>query len=449
MDVPVLVSVAGPGEPALVRAISTTPGLAVSRRCADVTELLAMAAAGRGALAVISASHLGIDREVVDRLHRAGVGVVGIAASEDATRVAALGCDAVVDNSAAPQVVVAALRELGPLAQAQAQAQAQARGANANRAPQQASTPGGSSPGGFVPAGFAPAGSTPGGPTPNNQPASAPTGQVVAVWGTVGAPGRSTTATTLARLLADRAPTCLVDADTRAPALAQILGITEERAGIALAARAAANGRLNQEVLETALRQVGPLAVLIGLTRPDRWREVPGSALEEVLAHCKEQYTWTVVDVAGGWEDDSADSFGPARDSAREVALANADVVVILGAADPVGVWRLVELLAIRPRIPGREIVAVSRSRRSVTGPAPEQAVREALARFAGVGEVLIIPDDRNAFDAALQKAAFLPEVARSSPALAAISQLAVQVTGERLRRTLFRRAAPRHQRAR
>ncbi|HZK05421.1 MAG TPA: hypothetical protein VFC82_06160 [Actinomycetaceae bacterium] len=439
MDVPVLLSVAGPAEPELVRAIAVAPGLEVVRRCADVTELLAMAAAGRGALAVVSASYLGIDREVVDRLHRAGVGVVGLANSEDAGRVAALGCDAVVDVATPPSATVTALQRLRAIVVAH-----EAPGTGSGAAGESGAA--GARSGGAAPAGSASAGATgsaasPGGSPPSDAGwfAAAPSpddaapqrGQVVAVWGTTGSPGRTVVSANLARLLADRATTCLIDADTRAPSLAQVLGIVEDTSGIAVAARAAANGRLDAEALERAARIFDGLAVLTGLTRPDRWREVPASALSVVLDRCRDVYGWTVVDVAGGWDDDGGDSLGPARDGAREAVLAEADVVVIVGAADPVGIWRLVELLSVRPRMPGRDVVVVTKSRPGVAGPSPQHAVREALARFAGVGEAAIVPYDRAAMDAALLQGRLLSEVAPDSPALAAIARVEEIVAGE------------------
>lgn len=411
MDTPVLISVSGPTEPEIVRAITSAPGLTVARRCADITELLAVATTGRGALAVVSASHLGIDREVVDRLHRCGVGVVGIASPEDAGRVGALGCDAVVEGTGETGAVVEALQQLRARAPHQPapgeEAEQQDRGGGRRRE---------------VPAEW------------DVSLGERPTGTVVTVWGTTGSPGRTVVAANLARLLSEAGATCLVDADTRSPSVAQVLGLVEDSSGVAAAARAASNGRLDEVALDRAARGVGRLAVLTGLTRPDRWREVPASALSVVLARCRESFDWTVVDVAGGWEEPDADSLGLSRDGAREAALRDADVLVIVGAADPVGVWRLVELLSIRPRTSARELVVVSKSRAGVAGPSPQHAVKEALARFAGVGDALVIPYDRAGMDTALLRGAFLPDAAPDSAALTTIRHLAAEITGEPVR---------------
>ena len=50
----------------------------MTRRCADLTELLAAAEAGLGRLAVVSGDLDLLDREAIELLHRAGVRVVGI-----------------------------------------------------------------------------------------------------------------------------------------------------------------------------------------------------------------------------------------------------------------------------------------------------------------------------------------------------------------------------------
>lgn len=398
MDTPVLVAVVGPREPDIVRALSAAPGLLVERRCGDVTELLAVAAAGRGSLAVVSASHLGIDREVVDRLHRDGVAVLALASPEDTGRVGALGPDAVLESGAAPDEVVAALRQLA----------------------QRAVPP----------------------PPPSAEPSGegeegSDRGRLVAVWGTHGAPGRTALAASLASLLPGRV--LLVDADTRAPSLAQSLGIIEDTSGIAAACRAASNGRLDSTALARAARIMDGVAILTGLTRPDRWREVPASALDIVLDQARADFAWTVVDVAGGWEEDASDPFGPARDGAREAVLRAADVVLVVGAADPVGVWRLVELLSVKPRVPGREVVVVNRVRASVTGPQPQASVREALSRFAGVGEAILVPADGTLFDGALLRGEFPPRAGADSMVHGALAELCGAVTGEPVRRRTVR----------
>ena len=121
MAVGVLCAVQGSAEAIIVQAVEQTGGrLSVTRRCADLTELLAAAEAGLGRLAVVSGDLDLLDREAIELLHRAGVRVVGIG---DATRpwlgerLAALGADLVAvaphDEASASDVVREALAILG------------------------------------------------------------------------------------------------------------------------------------------------------------------------------------------------------------------------------------------------------------------------------------------------------------------------------------------------
>ncbi len=386
----ILVAVFGDLEPEVVTHLAAAPGLSVERRCADVAELLAAAGARVGTVAVVSASFFGIDHVVIDRLHAMGVSVVGIAHSEDMERVAALRCDAVTDAAAGGPAVVEAIGRLDLDA---------------------------------IPP-----------PAPVEIQPDDARGTIIVVWGPHGAPGRTTVAAALAAELAHDGATLLIDADTLAPSLAQSLGIVDESSGIAAACRAATHGRLTQAALEGAIYTLGRMRVMTGLTRPDRWREAPGRALEEVLQAARSLAEWTVVDVAGGWEDDESgfgSAFAPTRWSAQHAALAAADHVVVLGQADAVGVYRLVSLLVDAPRVDGEYHVAVNKVRASATGAGSTRQVREVLVRLAGEGDPVLIADDRAAADTAIRRAVTLAEAAPDSKALKGIRDLAERVGGQ------------------
>ncbi len=69
---------------------------------------------------------------------------------------------------------------------------------------------------------------------------------MIAVWGPVGAPGRTMLATNLAvETAAAGIPTLLVDADVYGGVLASAFGLLDESPGLAGACRQAANGRLD------------------------------------------------------------------------------------------------------------------------------------------------------------------------------------------------------------
>jgi MinD-like ATPase involved in chromosome partitioning or flagellar assembly len=142
---------------------------------------------------------------------------------------------------------------------------------------------------------------------------------------------------------------------------------------------------------------------------------------------------WTVVDTGFCLERDevlSYDTRAPQRNAATLSALGAADVVVAVGAGDPVGVARFVRGLADLAELglDASRLVVVNRVRASATGPDPQRAVTDALARHAGVGEVLVVPDDRAALDAALLAGRTLREAAPGSAARRAIAGLAARL---------------------
>ena len=436
MTTGVLVAVRGAAEAQLVAQLDA-PGtdLTVVRRCADVAEVLAAGLAGLGAIAVVSADHADVDRTTITRLAGAGVRTVLLCTTDDEQRCLALGAAAVLDVAGDPAAWSEAVRHL-------ARTTENRHDASAGDAP-------GDPPAGGAPADDAPAGTRSdaavvGSAQSDAEEGAPPPGRIVVVWGPRGSPGRTSVAVNLAHELAAGGSTLLVDADTEAPSLAQVLGLLDETAGIAAAARLAGSGRLDADALRTlAVTVTGQLRLLTGLTRADRWRELPVATLDVLWEQSREIAQWTVVDVGAGIEDTPGgfeSAFAPRRHQASLAALGAADVIVVVGAGEPVGMHRLVlalqELTDAGVTGPAaRRIVVVNRVRASAAGTAPEQAVVESLARFAGVNDAVLVPDDRPAFDKAVLRGVTLTQVAATSPVAAAIRELAARVAGRQVPR--------------
>jgi MinD-like ATPase involved in chromosome partitioning or flagellar assembly len=270
-------------------------------------------------------------------------------------------------------------------------------------------------------------------------PPARPPGRVITVWGPVGGPGRTTVAITLAAELAAAGhETLLVDADTYGASVAQSLGLLDESAGLAAAARAANQGLLDVPRLAELAPFVGArLRVLTGLAQSRRWPELRSAALDTVWQNARRLATWTVIDAGFGLEADEEmmfDTAAPRRHGATLSAVTTADLVIAVGAAEPLGLQRLLsglpDLAEVVPT--GSPVrVVVTRVRDGAVGAKAGQRVREALDRYAGVRDPVLIPDDRPVLDAAMLAGRSLTEHAPSSPACRPLTELAGQLAAE------------------
>jgi len=410
----VLCAVRGPREPSIVAALDArTSVLRVVRRCADVAELLAATGAGLGRIVVLSGDLPELDRETLFRFRASGALVLAIVdphSDWQAERMEALGATLVVSDDRTAEEIADAAEGL-------------ARGVGA-------SEPIGH-PDGRSQSAREPAADSPG--------TAAARGRLVAVWGPTGAPGRSTLAVNLAAELAGLGRRALlVDADTYGSSLAMALGMLDESAGIAAVARLAGSGTLAPELVLRHAAQVGPgLHLLTGLNRAERWPELTPSALDLVWDAARRVVDWVIADCGFCLEQDAGAEYPgtPARRNASTVGtLRAADVVLVVGSADPVGVARLVRALADLSdrelvRADAQQVVVVNRVRASSVGSRANDAVREALARFAGVEAPVLVPDDRVACDGALLAGQALREHAPGSPARRAIAALAERLS--------------------
>ena len=415
MSVPVLTAVTDPRwEADIVAALARDEAVRVVRRCVDLADLLAAAAAGLARAVLLSADLRRLDRDALTRLAVAGVAVVALVppGDDDADRrLRQLGVGQVLPANAGPAEVSAALVAAIGAADAGGHDYADPRS--------------------VLPAAVD--------AEPVEDLAVGPgAGRVVSVWGPTGAPGRTSVAVGLAAELAELGiPTLLVDADVYGGVVAQLLGLLDEAPGVAAACRLANSGTLDLPALAELAVQVRPnLRVLTGIARAERWPELRPSALEVVLAMARSLAGYVVVDCGFGLERDeelSYDTAAPRRNGATLAALDAADTVVAVAAGDPVGLQRYVRALGeLADAIPGRvPITVVNRVRAAAIGGGDAAAeISAALARYAGVTDVRFIPLDVSSYDAALAAGRTLPEIAPNSPARQALQSLAASLTG-------------------
>jgi MinD-like ATPase involved in chromosome partitioning or flagellar assembly len=426
-------------EAAVVSAVSRLADAQVVRRPADETELLALAAGGTGQVVVLSRWFPGADADVVARLLALGGRVVGY--GDDEALFARWGIAHTVRAGAEAGELGAALRDC----------------AEALRVPPRPTSP----------------------PGRAEVPAPRCAGPVTAVWGTGSSPGRSTVAVVAAHLLARTSGrTVLVDADTVSSSLAPALGLLDDAPQLAALCRLVTAGAAGSEAVGERLSLLEPgFEVVTGLARAERWPEIRAGVLTDVLDHLAARAEHVVVDVSDRIDPDDpyADPHYDRHQATRSV-LDRADHVLLVASADPLGLQRLVRLLESerahglrRPRAvaedaaagpgdaaghegtssggedggstgsglegglggiagtgsggwagaggqegPGMTVV-VNRVRESAAGPGAEERIRGVLERFAGLTDLVLLPEDRPVVDAAVLSGRSPVETARRS----------------------------------
>ncbi len=345
--------------------LGAQPGIVVLKRCVDVDDLLATASAGQADVAVLGLDAPGLDVAAVDHLRGHRVRPVAVIASEaiegGRVRASRIGIAELVADDALETLPDAVT--------------------TADRAPIR-----------------------PGSEVPSASSATAAGGRLIAVWGPAGAPGRTTVATGVAAELARRDQrTILVDADPYGASVGQQLGIVDGVSGLLAAARLTVGGQLEERFSSVQRAIDSRLSVVTGLPRPDRWVEVRPGAVEHLLETALHQ-GHVVVDTGFSLEDDPAHDFGtrPPRNQLTLATLDLAEVIVVVGSADPVGLSRLVRGLAeLRELVPTTPVrVVINRMRPSLGW--TERDVAGMVGGFARLSGLHFLPEDQATVDRAL-----------------------------------------------
>jgi MinD-like ATPase involved in chromosome partitioning or flagellar assembly len=388
MVVVLIVAAGAPWESPALAALGARSDVVVLKRCVDVDDLLATAAAGQADVAVVGLDAPGFDLAATDHLRRHSVRSVAVSPAGTVLEAGR------VHGARVGAAAIVAADDLDGLVDA------------VRRPPEPAPPPAPPAPDTAVPAGRA--------------------GLVVAVWGPAGAPGRTTVATGLAAVLATRAATTLVDADPYGGSVAQVLGILDEVSGLLAATRLAGAGRLDEGFGGVQRGLDERLGVVTGLPRPDRWTEVRPGTVEAVVEVARGR-GHVVLDTGFSLEEDPASDYGsrPGRNQLTVDALTAADEVVAVGTADPVGLSRLARGLVELHEVVGRVPVRVVVNRMRPTLGWAERDVASMISGFARPVGLHFLPDDRETVDRALVTGRTLTESAPDSALVRALAELA------------------------
>ena len=162
-------------------------------------------------------------------------------------------------------------------------------------------------------------------------------GGVIAVTGGAGSPGRTTLAINLATALGAAGPTVLVELDLCAPAVAAYVDADPSRNICTLAHAVRDDPRAWGAALADEVQPLGAnstnAVVLCGPPKREMRTSIGPPVVERLLDELSQRYRWVIVDVGPEWL--GIDTVA----ASHRAALARAAHVILVSAADFVGLW--------------------------------------------------------------------------------------------------------------
>jgi MinD-like ATPase involved in chromosome partitioning or flagellar assembly len=262
-------------------------------------------------------------------------------------------------------------------------------------------------------------------------------GSVISVWGPSGSPGRTTVAIGIAAEIAAAGHSVVLgDVDTHSASIAPALGLMDEAPGFAAACRLAGADSLDRRELERIAQRHGTgddaFWVLTGIGRASRWPELSAERVVATIDECRRWVDYVVLDTASSLENDeeiSTDMFSPRRNAATLAALREADHVVAVASADPIGLSRFLRAHGDLADVAVTDSVTVvaNKVRGSAIGLNPFGQVAQTLARFGGIEAPVLVGWDQAGCDAAVLSGRTLRETSPRSAARLAIEGLVTE----------------------
>lgn len=271
-------------------------------------------------------------------------------------------------------------------------------------------------------------------------------GKIIAFWGASGSPGRSTMTIQVSGFLAQQnRRVCIIDADTYSSSIAGMLGITEDYSALSQLAHYAEKGQLTpsnfQKTISCIKHGKASFDVVTGTSNADRWIEIRQATYEKILEVAQSIYDFVLVDVNHLVEFDeelSFDGLAPLRNCCTLTTLEYAQHICAIGAADPIGIPRLLKALE---QLEEKNIFVsddavvhpwINKVRASSVGSNPEQQIENAWTRYGGKYAIEGFIDwEPEIFDKALLTGQTVFELNRSHPVCDSISQLAQTFVSE------------------
>jgi MinD-like ATPase involved in chromosome partitioning or flagellar assembly len=223
--------------------------------------------------------------------------------------------------------------------------------------------------------------------------------QLIAVTSPHGSTGKTTIAINIALELAnEKYKVLLIDADLQGSSVANYFCLAELPAGLAGSLRIASQNRFDEHQLERLSVQVPKTSVSV---LPGAMAELTVSPTDEILTDiisvAKQVFDFVIVDV--GSILPSTSDFNLTRAFIRQ-----ADQVVLVASADPVGIFRLLAIEASILELAAEPKLVINRLRNSVI-PQAKSEIKTTLAKLGTIEVAAFLADDPIQVDQATRDA--------------------------------------------
>ena len=221
--------------------------------------------------------------------------------------------------------------------------------------------------------------------------------QLIAVTSPHGSTGKTTIAINIAlELSVEKYKVLLIDADLSGPSVANYLCLAELPAGLAGALRIASQKRFDDIQLERLSVQVPKTSVSV---LPGAMAELTVSPTHEILTDiitvAKKSFDFVIVDLGSISPSSKSSEF-----NLTHTLIQQADQVVLVASADPVGIFRLLAIEASILELTAEPMLVVNRLRNTVI-PQARSEIKTTLSRLGTIEIKAFFPDDPNQVDQA------------------------------------------------
>jgi energy-coupling factor transporter ATP-binding protein EcfA2 len=226
-------------------------------------------------------------------------------------------------------------------------------------------------------------------------------GQIIAVWGPAGSPGRSTLALCLAATLARRDQRVMVvDGDSYAPSLAPMLGLHETPSGVQSLSRHARLETVEVKALAACAVHYSlgreSFAIVTGLNSSAHYVDCGSLAWSLALTTLRAAGHTLVVDLAAPLLQLPGETIGgPMRNALTLATLDVADRVLVVANPTPLSVLRLSRDWPRLTELAGAAELDVCLNNAPANDQRSVDASQYALWQFTGNDEATVFPSDR------------------------------------------------------